>query len=136
MGEESGEGHDRHPLRFSHTVQGRARDGVELSGPLRYGEHPARTRRRASAPSSMHLKMGIFPQALDLDVALPDAAALQLLALFGTAILPRLPGRYDERFELLRRCPFPKGSAKIETVLGVQTQVPQSVSRQSAPIAG
>src|SRR3712207_3650631 len=93
--------------------------------------------RRYSSTSGMHFEMRIFAKFIDLDQSLFSyAEPFQSLSLFGAAIPAGPPCGTYHGLDLVPRHAVPQRSPYIHAVFGIETQIPQTVRREPASIAG
>src|SRR3990172_1779339 len=82
--------------------------------------------------AGVHLEVRVLAKAFDFDERVP---LRELEANLRAPILARAPARGEERFELLVARAGAQRRPEVETLLGVETGVKDSVRRQPAPVA-
>ena len=89
-----------------------------------------------SSAAGMHFQVRIQTELLDLDQIFPCPESFQRLALLGAAIFARLPGRPDERRNLLEGNAVAQRLTQVKALFGIQTQIPHAVRGEPAAITG
>src|SRR4249920_1009916 len=97
--------------------------------------HPAQGNGFSPTPR-VHFQVRIFTQPRYLDeVLLAQTNPLEFLALLGTAICPLLPAGENQGLDLLSRRPSPQRLPEVESLLGIETEIPHAIRGQTAAIA-